>query len=66
MTGLAQAALRDGVQEMTRAEGRRGKLVLCAELRLGDGGEPTSMVSSLFFEQFRHNKDARERRNDEA
>ena len=60
MTGAAQDALRSGVHEMGRAQGRRGMVYLQVELCLGDGGEPLWLTSSLHFVPKLHQKDARE------
>ena len=61
MTGLAQFALREGIHEMGRATGRRGKMILHVELELGDNGAALWSNTSLRFENKLHVKDAREK-----
>lgn len=49
--------LRDGVSELSRAEGNRGTVRLTVELQLGDHGEFLWYKPTLYFEQHFHHKD---------
>lgn len=60
VTAGAQRAIRDSLSECSRAEGKRGIVHLTVDVCLGDRGELLWMNSALWFEQKRHQKDARE------
>jgi hypothetical protein len=64
ITGLAQFALREGIHEIARAQGRRGKLILHVELELGDAGQALYSNTHLHFENKLHVKSARGLPND--
>ena len=58
LAGAASAAIREGVGEVSRAQGQRGTVFLIIELNLGDGGVPLWVDSTVYFRRKRHHKDA--------
>lgn len=58
MLAAATRAIRESLSECSRAEGKRGSVLLEVELMLGDGGAPLWMAGSLRFRQKLHSKDA--------